>query len=245
MEPMANISLPCFNDVHHVVPTQDGHLLVANTGLDMVIRVDWEGCVLEEWSVIGTGTWSRFDRERDYRRVLTTKPHAAHPNFVFQLGDEVWVTRFEQRDAISLSRPRRRIDLSVGQPHDGILFEDRLYFTTVNGFLVVVDSLSLEVTDTIDLNASNTSGRSLGWCRGLLVDDAGFWVGFSRLRPTRWQANVSWVRHGFNRVGQYNSLPTRIVRYDRSGQTVEATVDLEEAGVNAVFSLMRRTGSGL
>ena len=30
------ISLPCFNDLHHVRPNGEGNLLVANTGLDMV-----------------------------------------------------------------------------------------------------------------------------------------------------------------------------------------------------------------
>ena len=32
------ISLPCFNDVHHVTPSSDGNLLVASTGLDMVVK---------------------------------------------------------------------------------------------------------------------------------------------------------------------------------------------------------------
>ena len=31
------ISLPCFNDLHHVCPTPEGNLLVAVTGLDMPI----------------------------------------------------------------------------------------------------------------------------------------------------------------------------------------------------------------
>ena len=33
------ISLPCFNDVHHVMPTDRDTLLVAVTGLDMVVEV--------------------------------------------------------------------------------------------------------------------------------------------------------------------------------------------------------------
>ena len=32
------ISLPCFNDLHHVYPTQRGTLLVVVTGLDMVVE---------------------------------------------------------------------------------------------------------------------------------------------------------------------------------------------------------------
>src|SRR6266496_6697065 len=37
------ISLPCFNDVHHVRPTPNGNLLVANTGLDMVLLITKDG----------------------------------------------------------------------------------------------------------------------------------------------------------------------------------------------------------
>src|SRR4051794_6933043 len=33
------VSLPCFNDVHHVRPTPGGNLLVANSGLEMVLEV--------------------------------------------------------------------------------------------------------------------------------------------------------------------------------------------------------------
>src|SRR3989442_5059807 len=36
---MAHVSLPCFNDLHHVTTTPDGSLLFAITGLDMVIKL--------------------------------------------------------------------------------------------------------------------------------------------------------------------------------------------------------------
>src|SRR5262249_14973033 len=32
------VSLPCFNDVHHVTFDGEGNFLVANTGLDMVVK---------------------------------------------------------------------------------------------------------------------------------------------------------------------------------------------------------------
>jgi len=33
------IFLPCFNDLHHVYPTQQGTILVVVTGLDMVVEI--------------------------------------------------------------------------------------------------------------------------------------------------------------------------------------------------------------
>ena len=39
-ERIGYLSLPCFSDLHHVAPAADGNLLVVNTGLDMVMKVD-------------------------------------------------------------------------------------------------------------------------------------------------------------------------------------------------------------
>ena len=59
------VSLPCFNDLHHVLPTPNGTLIVVVTGLDMVVEITPEGETLREWSVVGEDTWSRFSREVD------------------------------------------------------------------------------------------------------------------------------------------------------------------------------------
>src|SRR5258708_33576699 len=148
---LQHISLPCFNDLHHVCPTKEGTLLVAVTGLDMVIELSTEGKLIREWSVIGQDPWQRFSRYVDYRTVATPKPHRSHPNHVFQLEDEIWVTRFEQRDAISLSRPGRKIDIAIQRPHDGCLFGESIYFTTVDGQVLLASQKSLKVEKIYNL----------------------------------------------------------------------------------------------
>ncbi len=102
MDRIGYVSLPSFNDLHHVHPSHDGNLLVVSTGLDMVIKCTPEGETLQEWCALEEEPWSRFSKEIDYRKVETTKPHASHPNFVFELNGQVWVTRFRQKDAICL-----------------------------------------------------------------------------------------------------------------------------------------------
>jgi hypothetical protein len=97
------VSLPCFNDVHHVRPTPEGHLLIANSGLEMVLEVTLSGDVLRAWNVLGQDPWANFSREVDYRKGINLKPHQAHPNYVFYLDGEIWTTRFEQRDAATWS----------------------------------------------------------------------------------------------------------------------------------------------
>ena len=194
------LSLPFFNDVHHARPTPDGNILVAVTGLDMVAEVtpaaSW--CVPGTCWRTGASVWGgRFSRDVDYRRIATTKPHLAHPNHVFYIGDEPWATRFQQQDAISLLDPSRRIDIGVERLHDGIVYGDRVYFTAVNGKVVIADTRTLKVIEVIDLASMHEPDTLLGWCRGLMLDGDRMWVGFSRMRPTKFRENVAWVKNGF------------------------------------------------
>jgi hypothetical protein len=229
------ISLPCFNDLHHVRPRSNGNLLVVNTGLDMVLEITQQGEVRREWDVLGGDPWRRFSKEIDYRKVATTKPHQSHPNFVFELGEEIWVTRCFQKDAVCLTHPGRRIDIGIERVHDGHLFGDSIYFTTVDGNLVIVERDSLQIQRIIDLKTIDNFDRALlGWCRGLLiVDESRVWVGFTRVRKTRFQENVNWVKHVFHDTEK----PTHIALYDIEKMRCLQEIDLEPSGLNIVFSI--------
>jgi hypothetical protein len=237
METVHYISLPAFHDLHHVTPSSDGNMLVVNTGLDMVMKISHSGEVLQEWSVVGEDTWSRFSRSVDYRLVETTKPHASHPNFVFEIGGEIWVSRLIQNDAICLTSPGGRMHIGH-QLHDGIVFRGRVYFTCVNGMVAIFDARTTELIRMIDLNQisrESENGAALGWCRSILpLDDNLCWVGFSRLRPTRFREHVTWVRHGFKKA----ELPTRIALYDFSRDALVTEVDVEPRNLNSVFSIL-------
>lgn len=230
------ISLPCFNDLHHVCPTSRGTLLVVVTGLDMVVEISTTGSVLREWGALGDDPWERFSRQTDYRKVPTTKPHKSHPNYTFELNDDVWVTRLHQRDAVCLTTPGPRIDIAVQKPHDGYLFGDRIYFTTVDGHIVIARQKSLKVEQIIDLNEmGGQSGQVLGWCRGLLpLDERRMWVGFTRVRPTKFVENVSWIKHGATQ----RHKPTHVALYDLERKICEQEIELEPHGIGAVFSLL-------
>jgi hypothetical protein len=232
-------SLPCFNDVHHVCPGPDDSLLVANTGLDMVVEVTRDGVVRREWSVIGETLWTRFSRDVDYRKVVTTKPHRSHPNHVFLLGDDIWVTRCDQHDALCLTREQPVIHLGDRPVHDGLVRNERIHFTMVSGHVVIVDAATKCVSGRHDLNAIYGATKSLGWARGLeVLDDDHIVVGFSRLRPTKWKQNIQWVK---NQLGGEASdvFPTRIAMFDIRRGRLCWEVDLERAGMNAVFSIHR------
>src|SRR4029077_21166495 len=111
----------------------------------------------------------RFNPDNDYRKV-STKPHRAHPNFVFYLETELWATRFHQGDAISLERPERSIRVSDERIHDGVVHENHIYFTSVDGKVIIADAGSLKVVEALDLTTLHEDRAVLGWCRAILVD---------------------------------------------------------------------------
>ena len=232
---LARVSLPCFNDVHHVRPTKEGNLMVTSTGLDMVVEVTLDGKILREWGVLGDSPWIRFSRDIDYRKVPTTKPHVGHPNFTFFLNDELWVTRCMQHDAVCLTRPGGRIGVDINYCHDGEVYGGKIYFTVVDGRVVIVDAETLVTDRIIDLNKIDNPGNAtLGWCRGLgMLDERHVWVGFTRLRETRFKENVRWVRQFI----KGEEKPTHIALYDLVGQKRLFEVNLEPHGMHVIFGV--------
>ncbi len=233
-ERVAYISLPMFNDVHHVRPTPTGTLLVANTGLDTVVEITRKGELVRTWNVLGQDAWGdgRFSPDTDYRRVKTTKPHLAHPNHVFYIGDEPWATRFQQKDAVSLEDPGRRIDIGLERLHDGMVAGGRVYFTTVDGKVAVADTTTLEVVRIIDLTEAHPDDMLLGWARGLYVEGGRMWVGFSRIRPTKFRENVGWVLRGLKR-----DFGTHVGCYDIETGTSLGQYAVEKYGLSAIFGI--------
>jgi hypothetical protein len=235
------ISLPCFNDLHHVAVAPDGRLFVAVTGLDAVAELAPDGTLLNLTSVTGDPVWDRFSKATDYRKVATTKPHHAHPNFVFFLDGEPWVTRFVQRDAVALNgNGKRRAPFSLGMEgvHDGHVADGSVYFTAVNGFVLAFE-LASGAMRSFDLNQADGPyrNRPLGWCRGVLRQGDDIWVGFSRIRYTQLRQNIDWVRRGFRDADRLPPAPTRIARYDLNKNALVDEFDLEPAGMNTIFSM--------
>jgi hypothetical protein len=155
---------------------------------------------------------------------------------LYQLHGETWVTRFRQRDAICLNDRCKRIEIGVQSPHDGLIRGDRVFFTTVDGHIVIANPFSLTIERVIDLKTINGNNTLLGWCRGVLpVDENAYWVGFTRVRKTNLQENILWVRNIFQEGTA--SKPTHIALYDTSGMRCLKEFNLEEHGMNIVFSI--------
>ena len=233
-EQIGYLSLPFFNDVHHVIPYHDDTLLVANSGLESVMQVTSDGSLVQVWNVLGEDTWEVFDREIDYRQGVELKPHRAHPNHLLAHDGDVWVSRFELRDLAPLSDLTDPIDLGGERVHDGVMHGGRAYLTMVDGHVVEVDLEARTVTGKFPLQPPGDPDQLLGWCRGLhFVDDDRCWVGFSRIRPTKLRKTVQWIR-----ARGTSGAATRIDLFDTNDWSPVHSIDLEQHGLNAVFSVL-------
>jgi len=243
-EQVGYCSHPWLNDVHHVKVNAAGNYLVANTGLDLVLELSPDGEVVREWRALpDEDPWARFDRNVDYRKVVTTKPHHCHPNYVFEVEGELWVSRFVQMDAICLNSPDKRIEIGIEKIHDGVVRDGLVYFSTVNGHIAVADPAACEVKRSYDLFAMTDTNKTLGWCRGVHhLDDERILVGFSRLRPSKIKENLRWARFQIGMREDSGKHPTRVSCYNLSQGELEWEINLEKHGLNAVFSILPADG---
>lgn len=242
-EVVSQISHPYMNDLHDVIISRNNTFLVANTGLDCVVELTRDGETLALTSVIDEDVWDRFERTKDYRKVATTKPHAAHPNKVFELLGQTYATRFIQKDAISLTGSGPRFDIGLDNPHDGHMFNDEVIFTTIRGYL---SFHSPDGALTRQVNLAKAKGRegknvALGWARGLcMLDERHVAVGYTRLRPSRFREQMQIAKHALGKRNARGESPTRIVIYDILKNEQVKEFDMEPHGLNAIFAIMKQ-----
>ena len=239
-ELIKKIDSPYFNDVHHVTEI-NGFIYVVSTGLDAVLKFTLTGDFVEIISVIADNIWDKFDQSIDYRKVPSTKPHDAHPNYIFEFDGVIYVTRFKQKDAIALygnaDGEKKRLAIDVGTPHDGIVVKNKVFFTNVDGKVVAFEKGATKPT-VYDLNSWDTRGMPLGWCRGLHIDGDIAYVGFSIIRPTKFEENLLWMKGKVKGNSYKKQLPSRIAKYDlKQGKLLDEFV-LPEGYTGVVFSLL-------
>lgn len=233
------ISHPCFQNVHsaHII---NDELVVTSTGLDNVVFMDPEtGDILRIANTQGLDPWHRFSPDVDYRKVHSTRPHDCHPNYVFKLDNELWVTRCKQEDAVCLSDTSRALDITgddVVTIHDGIIWQDRLVFTRVDGQLVFFDTTTKRYVDCKDPFSDRTN-RPVGWCRGLCVEGDIFYLGYSRIRKTKLTDKLKFLSKGNFKYGNGNNA--LIVAYDMKLERVIETYETPPGMIDAIYGVMR------
>lgn len=236
------ISLKLFNDLHHVI-NHKNDLYIVVTGLDIVIRYSLSEkkvlCIYNCFPEIET--WNRFDKNKDYRKINTTKPHFSHPNHVTIQNNKLFITRYKQQDVLVYSLDGKIIDniiLNEGIPHDGCVFKNKFIYTVVNGKIIEINKNNFNEKKIFDLNKFQKDNKSLGWCRGFQKIDSNNYVGFSRIRPTKFIENVKWLGNKLSDKVKLK-MPTRLVCYNKNYSRLIKEINLEDYRINWIFSILK------
>lgn len=219
----ARVDHPWFADLHHVAVCPEGLLAVA-TGVGGVV------------DAAGGRFFAAHPRARAPATDVRCAPthDDAHPNHVFVFRGRTYVTRGALGDCVPLGGgPATALaDVVV---HDGVPAADGVWFTGVDGRLVLADPERGAILRTVRVG-DGTDGP-LGWCRGLVVQGDVAFVGFTRLRATRLRRNLAWLRGKARGGSVVGERPTRVAEVSLADGRVRREVDLEAFGLHAVFGL--------
>jgi hypothetical protein len=221
-------SQPSFNDLHCCLAYEKGHV-VANTGMDCIEVFD------PEWRQIDR---VRFEEQRDidgkdWRHVPSTKPHRCHINWLFLLDGEVWCTRHANRDAVQIYDHRKRMLIDCGKPHDGIVANGHVVFTTSNGMVLSHERNGAHKHEVV-VDLERVLGASkIGWVRGLYSDSDDLFVGTTRLRRTTSREVVDWIRSR-----PRNDANSAIIQIRASDKRVIAIREAPST-YSVIFSILR------
>lgn len=238
LEVLKVISCPFFHNIHSV-NVFDGKVYATSTGLDLVAVFDEEGEIIELINAEGKDLWHRFSAEEDYRLIHSTRPHDCHPNFVFSWRGKAWVTRCKQQDAVRLDDMKEKIEITTPEKrisvHDGLVFEDKVYFTTVDGFIVIADPDSRQIVEQIDL-LSYLKVDKLGWARGISISDDGIaYIGFSRIRRTKMQDKLAWLAKG--QISKMKFIPACVLAFDLRNKKILKQYDIPFNELDAIYGI--------
>ncbi len=244
LELLKIISFPFFHNIHHVAAFDD-HIAVVSTGLDLIVLLSRDTLEPVEFiNTEGKDPWHRFSKNTDYRKIHSTRPHDSHPNFIFKLDGDYWVTRCTQEDIVCLRDITKRVDISRKKTisiHDGLIVDGKIYFTEVDGTIVIVDAKTLSIVETIDLAQLDGKKSLKGWCRGILYEDDIFYVAFSRLRKTKNKKKLDWIRKAANKnMGSSDAL---IVAYDLIKKRKLGEWKLPTSSIDAIYGLLPEPSS--
>lgn len=236
---LKTISHPCFNNIHSVA-VRDDKLYVTSTGLDNVVILDkLSGEILDIINTEGKDCWHRFDPQVDYRKMHSTRPHAVHPNFVFFLDGEPWVTRCDLQDAVRIYDIRERIALTSPDEeisiHDGVRWGEQVVFTRVDGKLIFVEASSRKLVRELDPFREEKS-RPRSWCRGLHIEGDICYIGFTRLRKTRAKTKLKYLlQQNMRSLLGYGAL---VVAYDLRQCKLLRIYEAPHDYIDAIYSLL-------
>lgn len=226
----ATLAHPWLADVHHALVV-DGITHAASTATDGIVALGAAPRFLPTAPGIGppTGPW-------------TGGPSLTHPNFVFRVDGVLHATRGTRGDAVATGDLGRPWAIAPVVVHDGIVTGDGVWFTRVDGHLVLVDPATGQIAQSVALQRPGDGPEPLGWCRGLCISDGIAWVGFSRLRATRLRRHLAWARGRLRGRPIATRRATRVDGFELSTGERVASVPLAGVEIDALFGIVALPG---
>lgn len=221
MQIVESHSMPCFNDLHHIIKHEE-KLFIANTGLDAVTELNVSTNEVSHHLVLEQ-TQCRPLKDIDYRQQPSTKPHLAHPNYCFELNNEIWVTRCDLMDAVAINDKTKRLFIGDGLVHDGVVSGKYVYFTTVDGHIKIYNKATLRMHADVDVKI--IAPEFQGWFRGICpIRQSSVLIAMSKPRKSK--------------RGSSNKQQSTLLLVDIYLKQIIQTWDLGELGLDAIFSVI-------
>ena len=182
--------------------------------------------VLPGWAGLAPDPWPDTHEDDGYHTADRQSapfhqlkvPDHLHINHVTVLGDRLMATCF----ADGTLRDLRTFEVLVQLPdaflHDGVIHQDSLWLTAIDGTIFELDAASL----TVHRQLSTFAAGYYGWCRGLAVTDEHLLVGLTEVRRGRLP------RHRWANRSPVGS-ETSVLLLDRTDGRLLARVDLTDS----------------
>ncbi len=157
----------------------------------------------------------------------------AHPNDVTVVNGGLAVTLLATCEVRCLRtfRPLARLP---SHPHDGLLVDDRLWVTTIDGRVWSIDVRAREAEPVLVLDTA--AAGHVGWCRGLAVGPDWVAVGLTEIRSA---PRYPW------RDGSYARTETSVLWLDRGSGQLLARMELTDPRRHSkVFALLASPEDG-
>jgi hypothetical protein len=238
---LENVISNCsFNDLHGVLP-MNNYIYLCNTGLEVVQKLGRNGTIIEEINLASTSKRKTYEPTTDFRMIPTTKPHEVHINHLFSFNNTIWATRGNMRDAVDIYNRQQALSFRESSRseetilcHDGILRDDRLYFTTVNAHIICMDPGSGAIIQNYDINMFSPKKRNIGWTRGLEISDSRCIVGITKMRFSNFKEYTNWM------VGRRDmAMPSSLIEIDLANKRLKSIYPMEKYKGHAIYSIHR------
>lgn len=227
---LTEISSESYNDLHSISRIDDGFLLT-NTGSDCLARLTVNFATVTSYScdIAGSNGFTTDADETDLTKIADTGQHGAsrlddyydaptakvrfnqrrlrdvyHLNYAVALPDSrIAVSSYRERCFFEANQYHRISNRLAYPPHDGVLYNGKLWITTINGD-VLVANLAAELVFNRVLELSKNAPWQ-GWCRGLYISGNCMFVGITAVcehnRHTSWlKVNPELTRTGIYEI---------------------------------------------